>query len=395
MPAFGHNNQNQFLKAAWDVNKITNWQLYCILILLTVPVAFLEQPHRLIHIAHNNAWLTFIPVLLTGTALIKIYDLIIKKSSAPFPILLDEHLGKIIGRILGLFYIFVFLLTCAFNLRIFLEFMKMAVMPLTPVSIFLAAILLVGFIVIKTGLTGVARLSEYLYFFVIILPLLLVALTLAGNFHLERIYPIAFINYKNYVHGSFVATLILGKMMPVLTLAFFITDKNNAARVMFRIVITYVLLLAFAAFAIIVTLGTHPALNYVFPAFNMIRLIQIGDFLQNMDIIFVAVLIQSVFGAVLVSWWMTCFTTQKVFNLKEYRFVAAPTSLIIGVLALTISRNNLDLLIWSLDIMPLVFSLFFIVIPLFIWVICCFKPDTPAFKPADSPEILHKQKAVG
>lgn len=376
------------------MNKITDWQLYCILILLTMPVALLEQPHRLIQIAYNNAWLTFIPVFLTGAGLIKIYDLIIKKSREPFPVLLDEHLGRIIGRILGSIYIFIFLLTCAFNLRLFLEFMKMMVMPLTPLSIFIGAILLVGFIVIKTGLAGVARSSEYLALWLMVF-ILLVLIPLIGNFHLERIYPIGYINFKNYSQGVFAATLILGKMMPILTLAFFLADKKKATGVMFKVLLTYVSLLAFTAFAIIVILGTYPALNYVFPTFNMIRLVQIGNFLQNLDIVFVAILIQGILGAVLISWWMACFTTQKVFSLKDHRFIAAPTTLIIGVLALIICRNNLEVVIWSLDIMPLVFMLFFIIIPLLICIICLFKPDISALEPADSKEILHSQEAVG
>jgi uncharacterized protein YebE (UPF0316 family) len=83
-------------------------------------------------------------------------------------------------------------------------------------------------------------------------------------------------------------------------------------------------------------------------------------------------------GAVMTSWWMACFTTQKVFNLKNYRFVAAPTSLIIGIMALIISRNNLGVIIWSLKIMPLIFTIFFILLPLLVCIICMFKPDIPS-----------------
>ncbi len=85
------------------MNKISEWQLFCMLALLTLPVAFLEQPHRLINIAYNNAWLTFIPVFLTGALLIKMYAIIINKSRTPFPLMLEEHLGIISGRIWALY----------------------------------------------------------------------------------------------------------------------------------------------------------------------------------------------------------------------------------------------------------------------------------------------------
>ena len=380
------------------MNKISDWQLYCILILLTMPVALLEQPHRLIHIAYNNAWLTFVPVFLTGALLIKMYEVIIKKSREPFPVLLDEHLGKIAGRVLGSIYIFIFLLTCAFNLRIFLEFMKMMVLPLTPVSIFIGAILLLGFAAIKAGLTAIARISEILTplgLALTTLLILLILLSLSGNIHPEGILPIGYIDYKSYGKGVFTATLILGKMMPVLSLAYFLGDKRRATRAMYKTMLTYVPFQAFVALALIITIGTFPARNYVFPTFNMIRLAQIGDFLQNLDIVIVAIMIEGIFGAVLISWWMACFTTEKIFHLQEHRFIAAPTSLIIGVLALIMSKNNLEIVIWSLYIIPLIFTVFFILIPLLVCIICMFKPDVSTPEPANPADMLHKQEVAG
>jgi spore germination protein (amino acid permease) len=377
------------------MNKISDWQLYCILLLLTLPVAFLEQPHRLIHIAYNNAWLTLVPVFLTGALLIKVYEIIIRKSRGPFPLMLDEHLGIISGRLLGSVYIFVFLLTCAFNLRVFLEFMKMIVLPMTPISVFIGVILLVGYMAIKNGLTGVARFSEFSVPLGLTITTLIVLVALTGNFNLRNIHPIGYIGYKDFSMGVFTATLILGKMMPVLSLAYFLADKKRAGAVMYKILISYVPFLCFSTFAVVVTLGTYPARNFVFPSFNMIRLAKVGNFLQNMDIFFIAVLIIGIVGAVLFSWWMACFTTQKVFNLRNYRFVAAPTSLIIGVMALIMSHNNLGVVIWSIKIMPLIFTTFFIIVPLLVCIICMFKPDVPSLEPADSPEMLHKQEAAG
>ncbi len=66
----------------------------------------------------------------------------------------------------------------------------------------------------------------------------------------------------------------------------------------------------------------------------MIRLARIGDFIQNLDIVFIAVWIMGIFGAVTIPWFMACFTTQKVFNLQDYRFLAAPSAVIIGILSI-------------------------------------------------------------
>ncbi len=377
--------------------KITKFQLYCMLVLLVLPVGILEQPHRLIHLTYNNAWLTFIPVVFLGALLIFMYSHIIKKSNQPFPLLLDEHLGKIPGRILGSIYIFIFLLTSAFTLRIFVEFMKMNVLPATPISVFIGVILLLGFAAIKIGLESIARTSEIFVLLGISFTFVIVVISLLNNLHLERLRPIGYINYKSFSIGILAATFVLGKMMPVLSLAFFLPKKENAPAIMNKVLITYVLILAFVTFAVIVTLGTIPSLNFIFPTINMIRLARIGNFVQNLDIVFIGVWIVGIFGGVTLPWFMACFTIQKVFNLQDYHFLAAPTSVIIGILSIIISSNNLSVVIWSLSIIPYIFTGFFILIPFIIFIITLFKvtPDIPAREPGNPPDPLNKQGVPG
>ena len=75
--------------------RISHFQLYCILLLLVGPVAFLETPNILIIHLGCNAWLAAIGAIVPGILLAAMFQYIIKKSSQPFPLLLEEHLGKI------------------------------------------------------------------------------------------------------------------------------------------------------------------------------------------------------------------------------------------------------------------------------------------------------------
>ncbi|MDD3852424.1 MAG: GerAB/ArcD/ProY family transporter [Syntrophomonadaceae bacterium] len=355
--------------------RITNFQLYCLLFILVAPIAVFEQPHRLIHILFNNAWLAFIAAIVPAILLALMFSHIIKKSTQPFPLILHEHLGKYPGFILGILYIGVFILTCSFNLRVFIEFMKTNVLPNTPISIFIGVIIFLGFVAIKSGLNNIARIGEI--FIITAVPLLffIVLLALFSSFHIDRIYPVGYMDYKSFGLGVFVATLILGKMMPILTLAFFIPDKNKTLPLMTKVIFTYLIMMALITFSIIVTLGTYPALNFVFPSFNMLRFSHLGEFVQNLEIVIVALMITGFFGAFVISWFMTCYTTQKLFNLKDYRFLAAPTSVMIGILSIIISQNVLEVVIWSMTVIIYLFAVFFIIIPFIVFIICLFKAD--------------------
>jgi Spore germination protein. len=125
-------------------------------------------------------------------------------------------------------------------------------------------------------------------------------------------------------------------------------------------------------------------MNLTFPTFSMIRLARIGTFIQNIDIFFIGILIIGVFAAVAFPWLLACFTTQKILGLDDYRFLAAPSSLILGILAILIGSNNLEVVIWSKTIMPAVYAVSFILIPLLLFIAVLFKPGSDQNNPDGS-----------
>ncbi|MDD2619905.1 MAG: endospore germination permease [Syntrophomonadaceae bacterium] len=354
--------------------KMTNFQLFCLLLLLIAPVAYLETPHLIMHTAFNNSWLAALVAIIPGLLLVYMYCHIINKSSQPFPLLLNEHLGIALGKILGVAYIFLFILVTSYTLRLFIEFMKMNVLPATPISVFIGVLLFIGFAAIKTGLENIARVSEILVLIGVPFSYIIVIIAIANNFHIDRLLPVGYINYKSFGMGVLLGSYVLGKMMPVLSLAFLLDNKKEARNAMNKALFVHIPLTVITALGLVVTLGTIPSLSFTFPTFNMVRLARVGIFVQNLDIIFISIWIMGIFAAVTIPWFMACFVTQKVFNLRDYRFLAAPSTLIIGIFSITISRNNLETLIWSMYIIPPLYSIFFIGIPFIIFIITLFKP---------------------
>lgn len=354
--------------------KLTHYQLFCLLMILVAPVAFLETPHTLVHVLYANSWLGILTAIIPGLLLIGMYQYIITKSSRPFPLMLDEHLGKAMGRIIGMIYIPVFIIVCSYTLRLFIEFMKMIVLPATPISIFIGVLLLVSFAAIKTGLVNLARVVEigvpigYMFSVAILL------VALFCNYHPERLLPLGYINYWSLGLATAINISFLSKLMPVLTLAYFLDKKQQAGSIQRWVLALFIPLITLASITIIITRGIIPALTMTFPTFATIRLARIGAFIQNMDIVLVAIWILGIFGAVTIPWFMACYVTQQIFALKDYRFIAAPSALIIGYLSIIICRNNLEVVIWSRTLIPWVYGLFFIAIPFIIFVITLFKP---------------------
>ena len=369
------------------MKKINAFQLYCMLLVMIMPVNFLIIPKVLTSYLGNNAWLAIITSLVPGTLIIYIYYSIIKKSLQPFPLLLEEHLGRIPGKTLGFIYVFFFILTSSFTLRIFVEFIESNVLPGTPISIFIGVMLITAFTGIKSGLVSMARMAELITYVGVPFTFLMMALTLTHNPDFGNLKPFAYMSYKAFADALVFATMPLLNMLPVLTL-FHYFQRENSFKPMFQVLLSYIVLMGLITISTVVALGGQNSSLFTFPAFVAIRLVSIGDFIQNIDIVFIGIWIMGIFGVLSIWWFMACYTIQQVFNLHDYRFLAAPTALIIGVTSILLSPNILELNLLAKGVLPAVYYFFLLFIPLVVFVITLFKAPVqhqPEYPGSENP----------
>jgi len=357
------------------MKRLTDFQLYCMLILLVMPVAFLKAPKRLIIILYQNAWIAPLLAVVPGILIIFLYACLIKKSKNPFPLMFEEYLGKPLNKILCFFYIIVFILAASFSLRFFVDFMVTNVLPATPISILIALLLLAGLVSIKTGLTSMARIAEIIVPTGMLFTAIILLLAFNQNTDPENLLPFAYLEYQNLFVGILFASFVFGKMMPVLTFAYFLRKKEQAARIAIKALFTYILIISLTVVAVIMLFGVQSSIILTFPTFTAVSIIQIGDFVQNLDIVFIGIWILGIFGTVTIPWFMACYTAQYVFGLRDYRFLAAPSSVIIGVGCILISQNLWELTRLYEQVVPMVYLAFFVFIPFLLFLIALFKPD--------------------
>lgn len=358
--------------------RINNFEIYCMLVLLTVPSAFLIVPAMVNHRTANNAWLAILAALIPGALLLYVYLYILKKSTRPFPLMLEDCLGKIIGKILGFFYIIVFLIGCSVNLAIFVTFISANIVPDTPLSVFIGLMLLTCYYGLKTGLANIARVSILMFLLALPLIILLLSLGIAYNPDFSNLLPFMSISLQDFAHGVYEGFWIISNMMAILILAFFSTRREKISSTLFMSLFTYVFITAMSAAVIIIHIGSNTTNLLSFPIFKVVRDISVGDFIQNVDALFIALWIAGVFGAISVKWFMACYVTQQVFGLKDYKFIAAPTAVIIAFFTLLAAKNIIALHVLVHTLLPVIYGVIYVLIPLLIFFVMLFKPDPGA-----------------
>jgi len=315
---------------------------------------------------------------------------ILNKSEHPFPVLLEDHLGKIAGRLLGVVYSLVFLLGAVIHLRLFADFMENNVMFGIPIGVVIAVMLMVSYYALYNGLEVFAKVFEILFIFGSSLALLMVVIGIAQDPSFENLKPLQIKSAVDFFYALFQSFWILGNMIVILTLGFFSNERSQVSRVLARTLAFYIFFTGAATVLSVINLGTVLNLSLIAPIYSITRSIEISDFFRNAEMVFISTYIVGLFSSITVQWFMSCYVLQQSLKINNYRFMLGPMALIIGFLSIELSPNIISLYqIWE-KIAPFLFGFFYILIPLGLAVLLAFKPRKGLF---DKPNLVN-EKAV-
>jgi spore germination protein KB len=365
---------------------LTNHQVFALLTFLTLPYIFITGhiPPILARLVGNNGWLVTLSVLLPGILLVMVYYLLVKNSARPFPLMLEEHLGKPMGKALGLLYIIVFILMAVLTLRSFVSFVQSNVLPTIPISILISFVLLPALYSVKNGLNVSARVIE------LILPVFLILLAfvlitgMSQKPILSRLLPVGYFpSLKSLPQALLISFVPLGNIFFILTLAFFCQEAQLKKLLSYSLLLYIGITVAVNAFLITIQGASLTAL-LTCPMCTFTRSISVGGFIRNIEVVLVSIFLVGVFAAFTIQLFMICYTSQQVFSLKDYRFMASPVSLLLGFLSILIAPNIKVLtVIWE-KMAPVFFCVFLILIPVILFLVIIIK-NNPQAGPSPNP----------
>jgi spore germination protein (amino acid permease) len=338
-------------------------------------MAFLQIPGLLAHLLSQNGWIAAFIAIVPGYGLVLLFNYILQHSQHPFPYLLIEHLGQPLGRILGFIYVLLFLFLTSHSLRLFTDFTETNVLPGTPISIHIGVLILALVLGIRAGIGNLARLMEIIVICGLTFVLVLVLIVILQQGEIERLLPVGSLNYNNLAVATGTNLFIISKLFIVLSFGFWCGNKDEAGIVMKKAMITYVLVIGMTTLSVLMAFGGTITSVLTFPTFSMVTLVNIGNFIQNIDIIFIGVWILGIYGIAVLTWFMACYSLQIILNLHDYRFVAAGTALLVGITSILISSNILELLVLTQVFVPVLYCFFFIIIPILLFLLILLKAN--------------------
>lgn len=318
--------------------------------------------------AKNDAWISLLLSVAMATPIFFIFArlLFLFHGQNLFDILI-KILGKSLGRVVAILYIWYAFHLGALVIRNFGEFVNTVSMPETPMMVPLFAM---GFVCIIAAWLGIEVLGRTCTFF---LPGLLVILLLVQLF----VIPELKLNFLKPVLGNGLAPVIKGAFSTfafpfaetiLLTCVFSLQSNKSAFRVFFIGILLAVSVMTIITIRNIAVLGLMLD-DFYFPSYEAVSRISIGEFLQRIEVTVSVVFIFCVFAKTTVCLLAVCKGIEKVFKLKNYRSIVIQVGLLMIYLSYIIYDNIMEMVDWAINVYPYYAFPFQVIIPVTIWIV--------------------------
>lgn len=277
----------------------------------------------------------------------------------------EEVYGVVLGKIISVFYVCYFLTLSALNVTDFGDFIKNIGMVETPHMVFTICCVLVAVWAVRNGLKVVTRYSSafaFIEFIIVGFTLILVI----NQINFNNFLPLFTQPLMKYIQSTHIITMIpfgelvvflmftpcVEKMTPKQTTKYWYKGLAMGAIVLLVVVLRDISILGNAIHL------------FTLPGLVTLRLVQMGNVLNRMEIIFaIAVMMLLVFKVTLLI-YITTIAIAQLFNTTQYKYLA----LIIGVFVIfyspTLYSNAIEHVTYARTIEPIIWTLFQIIFPL-------------------------------
>lgn len=268
------------------------------------------------------------------------------------------------GKVIGLLYIWFFLHASAIFLRQFSEFFINAIMPETPLLVFILAMALLAAAAARNGLEVISRTGE------IIGPLVIFSIILIFFFLLKDLDPGNFLPFLDMgplpiLYGSVTISLAAPELLFLAMAAPFLNRKRELGKAALASILTFTLAFVLIEGAIIGLFGDAEARSLTFPFFSAVQMVNIGNILQRIEAVYIGAWFFGSFISVTCFYYLAALGTAQLLGLKDYKPLVLPLGSIIVALAVLLFASSVELKEFiSYKIWTPYASLFLVFIPL-------------------------------
>ena len=315
-------------------------------------------------ITKNDTWLTVITGFIVSLPIVWVFVSLFEKFPGKNIIEIDDIIfGKIGGKIISILYILFFFLTSLSNCSLMGDFVVGIIMPETPKVAILILFIIVCVYAVRKGIEAMTNYSK-LFYFIAFSTLILAIFLLLNQAKFSNLLPMFSLPIKKYIQSTHqTAVLPFADIFVFTMLVPSLKNPQNIKKPIFGgLIISAVFMLGVVLIDILV-LGPAEAL-VAFPAFDVVRLVDIENIMTRMDFIFEIVFILLFFFKISILLYVTVTAIAQTCNIKSYKALVPVVGAIFISFTLPLYDSAGDAVYIRANILPVYQTFFVLILPL-------------------------------
>ncbi|MDW7651888.1 MAG: endospore germination permease [Bacillota bacterium] len=342
-------------------------QLVFLTILATV---ILFVPAITASIAGHDAWLATISGSMFGLVTLFFVAWLGHKHPGQTIFQYSETiLGRYLGKLVGLAYVWIFVHVASVVVREFGDFMTTSFMPNTPLSVFNFSLLLLGAWAVIAGVEVIARMSEFIIILVVSFLLLIIVLSVP-NWDLGNMLPFFSHGAMPILEAAIIPAAWHGEIIVLAVFLPFMTRPGRAFLAGGTAIVSSGMLLTLGVIGTLTIFGPELTSSFRFPLHLFVRTINLGNLLTRFEVVVMVTWVAGVFIKTAVLYYCASLGLAQVLGLSEYRPVVLPLGIIMATLSITLFVDVTELVEFLSKTWPRYgISIYFFGLPLLLFLI--------------------------
>jgi spore germination protein KB len=355
--------------------KISTTQLFVLVVLFEMGSAILVG---IASDAKQDAWIAVLLGLAGGIMVFLIYNkLYMYYPDLPLTSYVQKITGKWLGRCIGLLYIIYFMYCASRVLRDFGELLSNTIYNSTPLFVINTLMVLTIIYGVHKGFEVLARVGELFFAIVYITAILgMLLIVFSGLIHLDYLKPVLENGLKPVLKTFLTQTITFpfGEMVVFTMLLPFLRDQKKAKIVCLTGMILSGINITITVVVNISVLGVALFQRSTFPLLTTVGRIQIADFIERLDVLFMLYLVIGGFFKIALYYYAAVAGAADIFQFSNQRKLGFPIGILVLFASITIASNYSEHIKEGLVVVPIFLHWpFQIIIPAMLLIIAFFR----------------------
>ncbi|MEH7335774.1 endospore germination permease [Neobacillus drentensis] len=368
-----------------EKGKISAFQMGVMMYPGILATAVLTVPSITATYAKQDLWIAPIWACPIGLLIVLVFLQLHKHFPGKNIIQYSENIfGRLIGKTLGIYYLFFFLHNSGFVIREYAEFIITSVLPKTPIILVIVGMTLVSAFAVKGGVEVIAR-SALVFLPLFMFPLLLMGLMVLPDMEPRNMLPVMGNGIIPSLKGAFFPIEWFGDFIYMSFLLPFLKDEKGGKWGMISVMAITLTMVITNLTTIFVFGGSTTELLY--PVMNVFRYISLADFFEHVESIVIAVWITGMFVKFSLIYYALVLGVAQWLDVSDYKSFVLPIGFLQVIFSIWVAPNFQQMGQFFTTAGSFYFPFIQIILPLFLLLVALIKKKYKDKSPKSS--IVH------